>query len=203
MQPHIFSKSLSDTIEEGVFKPPCPDSYAVYSMIMRAKTWLIKDQPMFSIGMSKKSFGHYVNTNKLDQGKNYLGSFVSGNYHFVPGSLLNNYLIMILLQLIQNNKTLKDKKINRSAYLARQLFCHFENFVKGNINFKIFMNFFIEIKIVDYFYLLRGIFDFSLYFQAGQRLKQLFNNKKKVAHNFVKIEDQKTNIYDFTRQLKL
>lgn len=203
MQPHIFSKSLSDTVEEGVFKPPCPDSYAVYSMIMRAKTWFINDEPMFSIGMSKKSFGHYVNTNKLDQGKNYLGSFVYGNYHFVPGSLLNDYLIMILIQLRQNNKILQNKKINRPAYLARQLFCHFENFVKGNVNFKTFIGFFLKIKIIDFPYLLWGIFDFSLYMQAFERLKQLFISKRKINQDFVKIEDENTNIYDFTRQLKL
>jgi glycosyltransferase involved in cell wall biosynthesis len=199
MQPHIFSKSLSDKIKGGIFQLPTPDAYAIYAMLSEANNWAIFDYPMFSIGTSKKSFGYYWSNNKLDEGKNYLRSFTKKEYDFVPGSLLNDYLIIVLQKLKKNILKLSAYKINRSAYLARQLFRQFENLLKKNINSKVFFIYFKKLKNLDFFLLLLGLLDISLYKQAIKRLLLFSNYKERMHNQYTPISKKIKDVYEFTR----
>ena len=197
MQPHIFSKDISNLVSNGIFQPSAPDAYAICSLLMKSKKWCISDKKVFAIGMSKKSFGFFYHNNKITEGKQFLGSELEGN--FVPGSVLNDYLYTTLnnLKTLQS-EVFKDYRINRSAYLSRQFFVSVEKFIKEK-NFFYLRNYFIQLRKKEILKLILGLLDLSLYYKGMQRLlyaiiKKNFNFQKTV------ILKKKINIYDFTRQ---
>ena len=196
MQPHIFSKEIADSIENGIFKPPSPDSYALHSMLMKKKKWAISNEKIFAIGLSKKSFGYYWHNNKISEGVEFLGSKLNGN--FLPGSKLNDYLYTVLNSLKFNQKKVFEKfKINRSAYLSRQFFVCLERSIL-NREFKSTIEFFKYINKKDFYKLILGLLNFKLYFYGFKRLIDAYKKKKTISKGVILL-DKNYNIYELTR----
>ena len=150
--------------------------------------------------MSRKSFGYYYHNNKISEGKQFLGSELSGD--FITGSVLNDYLYTTL----NNLKTLqpeifKNYKINRSAYLSRQFFVSVEKCIKEKTLFYL-KSYLTQLKKKEILKVILGLLNFSLYCKG---MKRLFYILIKKDFNFqeIKILDEKINIYDFTRKKKL
>jgi len=73
MQPHLISRQSKNYINGDLFRPPFPDHFALNSLLLYAKTWVFVPDKLIVVGVSPKSFGHFVNSNKEDEGKAYLG----------------------------------------------------------------------------------------------------------------------------------
>tara|TARA_A100001011_G_C14304299_1_gene842335 strand:+ start:2342 stop:3475 length:1134 start_codon:yes stop_codon:yes gene_type:complete len=199
MQPHIFSKKVANLVDNGLFKPPSPDSYALYSLLMKKKRWLISNEKIFAIGLSNKSFGYYWHNNKINEGMEFLGSKLDGN--FLPGSKLNDYLYTVLKNLKLNQKeTFNEFEINRSAYLSRQLFVCLE---KSIFERKIsnLIQYFKQIDKKDIYQLFLGLLNFKLYLNAFKRIFLALKQKNSLSSEVVFL-NKKYNIYEFTRDEK-
>jgi glycosyltransferase involved in cell wall biosynthesis len=200
MQPHIFTKDISNLVSNGLFQPSAPDTYAICSLLMKSKKWCISDKKVFAIGMSRKSFGYFYHNNKISEGKQFLGSELAGD--FITGSVLNDYLYTTL----NNLKTLqpeifKDYKINRSAYLSRQFFVSVEKCIKEKTLFYL-KSYLTQLKKKEILKVILGLLDFSLYCKGMKRLLYILI-KKDFNFQKIKVLDEKINIYDFTRKKKL
>lgn len=196
MQPHIFSKEISMSVEGGLFKPPSPDSYALYSMLNKDKKWAISDEKVFAIGLSKKSFGHYWHNQKIDAGIKFLGSSLDGD--FLPGSKLNDYLYTVLKNLKKNQKSFNKYKIQRSPYVVRQFFVSFESSLL-NRDFKYIFEFIKSIKLMDIFRLFKGLLMLKFYIYGLTRIFRSLKKEKLLTKDLVSLEKE-MNIYDFSRK---
>ena len=199
MQPHVFTKKISELVKSGIFKPPSPDAYAIHSLLMQHKRWFISDEKIFAVGISQKSFGYFYHNNMLSEGKAFLGSKIDGD--FINGSELNNYLYNVLENLRKfQPEIFLNFSINRSAYLSRQFFVCFEKFVKER-NFKYIYLFFKNIRKKDLYLLIIGMLNIKLYFKGMYRVYYSLIQKNMRFKNTHFIKD-KLNIYEFTRKYK-
>ncbi|MDD5428970.1 MAG: glycosyltransferase family A protein, partial [Candidatus Omnitrophica bacterium] len=101
MQTTIMSRKAIDNIKGGIFRPPFPDHYALNALLLNAAKWVYLPENMLVVGVSPKSFGHFVYSNRQDKGLNYLG--IGSDF---PGRLPGNELInhmYVWLELLKND----------------------------------------------------------------------------------------------------
>lgn len=122
MQTTLMKRAAMDTIKGGAFQPPFPDHYALNSLLLTAGSWVFSPEKMLVVGVSPKSFGHFIYSNKQDEGRRYLG-IDSGFKGRLPGSELNNCMYTWLSMLKTNfPEQLKKIRISRSCYVRRQVY---------------------------------------------------------------------------------
>lgn len=122
MQTTLLSRHAAQAIPGGPFQPPFPDHFALNSMLLKADKWLFLPERLLVVGISPKSFGHYVYSNRQGAGLSYLG--IDPQF---PGRLPGNELVNgmhMWLSLLKKNypDELKTVDIDRSAYVRRQVF---------------------------------------------------------------------------------
>lgn len=120
MQTTIFSRTATERIRGAVFPPPFPDHYALNSMLLTADRWWHAPEKHVVIGVTPKSFGHFVYSSKQDAGLDYLGI----SAHF-PGRVPGNALLdgmHIWLDMLREAypDLLAGVEVSRSDYVARQ-----------------------------------------------------------------------------------
>ena len=122
MQTTLVSRKASGSIECGMFQPPFPDHYALNALLLNAKRWVYVPENLLIIGVSSKSFGHFVYSNQQDKGLNYLG--IGADFKGrLPGNELVNYMyIWLELLKIKYHDKLRSIKISRSNYVRRQVY---------------------------------------------------------------------------------
>jgi len=113
---------LGRKVFTGLFQPPFPDHYALNSLLLTAKNWLFSPDNLLVVGVSPKSFGHYVYSNKQGSGLAYLGIDTAFKGQLPGNELLNG--MHIWLELLKKNypKLLKRIDINRAGYVRRQFY---------------------------------------------------------------------------------
>jgi len=118
----------------GLFQPPFPDHYALNSLLLTAKNWLFSPENLLVVGVSPKSFGHYVYSNKQDSGLSYLG--INADFEGrLPGNELMNGMYVWLNLLKQNYPGQLDKvEIDRAGYVRRQFYAWLMQLKLGTIN---------------------------------------------------------------------
>ena len=122
MQTTLVSREVAGRIQGGIFHPPFPDHYALNALLLIAKRWIYCPENLLVVGVSPKSFGHFVYSNQQKKGLNYLGieSFFKGR---LPGNELINHMYVWLSLLKANYQDeLKGIKISRSNYVRRQVY---------------------------------------------------------------------------------
>lgn len=121
MQTTVFARRATRAIRGEVFPPPFPDHYALNSMLLTARRWWFAPEQLVVIGVTPKSFGHYVYSDKQAAGLEYLG--ISADFPGrVPGSTLVDAMHMWLQMLLDAYPDLlPGARISRGDYLARQL----------------------------------------------------------------------------------
>jgi transposase len=96
---------------------------------------------------------------------------------------------------IDYNDYLKSVKIPRAAYVQRQFYYIFSEFLKKNIKLHLVFKFLFNLKIEDKLNLMKILFKFNMIYKG---LKKIFSNE---FRNMILIEEE-TNIYFFTRSKK-
>src|ERR1700687_4721379 len=125
MQTTLVARTAFSKVGGGLFQKPFPDHYALNSLLLTAPNWVFSPEKLLVVGVSPKSFGHYVYSNKQIRGLSYLGI----NPDFpgrLPGNELMNGMHVWLVLLKQNYpELLKDVEIDRAGYVRRQFYAWF------------------------------------------------------------------------------
>jgi len=147
MQTTLVARKAFSKVGGGVFQKPFPDHYALNSLLLTASNWVFSPEKLLVVGVSPKSFGHYVYSNKQSSGLNYLGinsSFLGR----LPGNELLNGMHVWLVMLIQNYpEILRGIKINRAGYVRRQFYAWFMQRRLGAIST---INFLSNLKLLSF-----------------------------------------------------
>jgi glycosyltransferase involved in cell wall biosynthesis len=174
IQPHLFSRRARKYIEGDLFRPPFPDHFALNALLIHTKTWAFTPEKLVVVGVSPKSYGHFVYSNKQEEGQAYCG-FDSEFEGQLPGLELHNGMHKWLDLLKLNYKEKLNKfKINRSAYVRRQVFSWFHQLNAGVLKPKNLLKRFGQLSILDWVGLLLSVFDK----RSWERIGSLFGSQK-------------------------
>lgn len=125
MQTTLVARKATGKVSGGLFQKPFPDHYALNALLLTASNWVFSPEKLLVVGVSPKSFGHYVYSNKQTSGLSYLGI----NSEFpgrLPGNELVNGMYVWLLLLKQNyTELLRDVMIDHAGYVRRQFYAWF------------------------------------------------------------------------------
>ena len=135
--PHIWSRKVINRVDGELFRPPYPDHFALNAIFLKANTWVFSKKKLYIIGVTPKSYGHYVfSDNEQKGGEDYLG--ISGDFPGqLPGSALINNMY-VWLQLLKDNYPdyLGGVQISRNGYVRHQLHYWISQYRHGSIERK-------------------------------------------------------------------
>ena len=135
--PHIWSRKVIDRVDGELFRPPYPDHFALNAIFLKANSWVFSKKKLYIIGVTPKSYGHYVfSDNDQKGGEDYLG--ISGDFPGqLPGSALINNMY-VWLQLLKDNYPdyLSNIQISRNGYVRHQLHYWISQYRHGSIERK-------------------------------------------------------------------
>lgn len=133
MQTTVFARAATERVRGAVFPAPFPDHYALNSMLLTADRWWFAPEQLVVIGVTPKSFGHYVYSEKQSEGLDYLG--ISADFPGrVPGNALIDAMHMWLQMLLDAYPDLlPDATISRGDYLARQVWAWLVGWRSGSL----------------------------------------------------------------------
>jgi glycosyltransferase involved in cell wall biosynthesis len=121
MQTALFSRRSALAARGGVFRPPFPDHYLLHALLLDCDRWAHVPERLVIIGVSPKSFGHHVYTQRSADGLAYLGI----DTHFpgaLPGSALLNGTCSWLIDLkAMYPEHLAGIELDRAGYVRRQI----------------------------------------------------------------------------------
>jgi hypothetical protein len=122
MQTTLVARRAAERIAGGFFQPPFPDHYALNAMLVMGCRWLFSPERLVIVGVSPKSFGHYVYSGEQESGLKYLGI----DQQFpgeLPGSpLINGMHVWLSRLLVQFSAELAGATIDRAGYVRRQVY---------------------------------------------------------------------------------
>lgn len=159
MQMTLVSRKAAASIEGGMFQPPFPDHYALNALLLNTKQWIYVPENLLIVGVSSKSFGHFVFSNQSDEGLNYLG--IAADFKGrLPGNELINYMY-IWLELLKNRyrDKLKGIKISRLNYVRRQVYHWYMQYKAKGLSRKELKNRLRSLSLVDSLGLCLLLFD--------------------------------------------
>ena len=122
MQTTLVARAAAERIAGGFFQPPFPDHYALNALLLMGVRWVFSPERVVVVGVSPKSFGHYVYSGKQTSGLAYLG--IDPQFPGeLPGNPLLNGMHMWLNRLLQNfPNELQGVRVDRRGYVRRQLY---------------------------------------------------------------------------------
>jgi glycosyltransferase involved in cell wall biosynthesis len=175
MQTTLMSRKAMNKIKGGAFQPPFPDHYALNSLLLTVNSWVFLPEKMLVVGVSPKSFGHYVYSDRQDEGKEYLGinSDFKGK---LPGIELNNCMY-VWLQLLKVNypQLLSTVEISRVNYVRRQVYSWYLQYRSRAASWRDILRWSGKLSLYDWMCALTIFFDKL----SWQRLFFLLANAKK------------------------
>lgn len=150
MQTTVFSRSASKLIRGEVFPAPFPDHYAIASLLLRADRWVYSPEQLIVIGVTPKSFGHFVYSNQRVEGLEYLGidADFAGQ---IPGDPLADAMHIWLQMLLEAYpELLGPTSIDRGAYVSRQLWSWIASWRAGDVTASTVARVAISLRAADY-----------------------------------------------------
>lgn len=122
MQTTLVSRKAAMRIRGGIFQPPFPDHYALNALLLNAERWIYVQENLLVIGVSSKSFGHFVYDHQKQKGLDYLGIGSDFKGRLPGNELVNN--MHVWLSLLKENypDKLKRIQISRPNYVRRQVY---------------------------------------------------------------------------------
>ncbi len=172
MQTTVFSRRAV-TDMKPVFLPPFPDHYLLNALLIDAGKWVFAPQRLVVVGVSPKSFGHYFYEQKSVAGLDYLG-VQTREPGLLPGNeLLNGMYRWLLLLLKSYPAALRGVRVNRPAYLIRQLRFWLVQYRYGTIERRELAGRLKSLSVSDWFYLFFSVFDSEVW----RRIARSFNRR--------------------------
>ena len=122
MQTTLVARAAAQRLPDGrLFRAPFPDHYALNALLLTVSSWAISPIKPIVVGVSPKSFGHFVYSSQQAAGLTYLGIDTE-----FPGRLPGNELInasVVWLRLLKATfpEQLREVEVSRGDYVARQI----------------------------------------------------------------------------------
>lgn len=177
IQTTLMSRQAIDRVKEGIFQPPFPDHYALNSLLLTADTWAFVPEKLLVVGVSPKSFGHFVYSNQQDEAKKYLG--IKTDFEgCLPGLELNNSM-MIWLGLLKKNygPLLEGINIDRGYYVRRQVYAWIMQYKSRLLSKEDLGKRFRLLTVMDWFH----VFFFAFEKKTWEKLGQMLFRQNKAA----------------------
>ena len=170
MQTTLVRRPAASLVPGGFFQPPFPDHFALNSLLLLAPKWVFVPEPLVVIGVSPKSFGHYVYSNQQASGLAYLG--IDAQFaERLPGNELLNGMHVWLSMLERNYPDhLRGTRIDRAGYVRRQAYAWLMQRNLGSITTREFVGNFGRLDLRDWCGLAASVFDR----QSWRRLMRFF-----------------------------
>jgi len=199
MQTTLMARAAMNTVKGGAFQPPFPDHYALNSLLLKARSWVFVPDKMLVVGVSPKSFGHYVYSGKQDEGKRYLG--INSDFKgLLPGIELNNCMYVWLSMLKRDYaEKLARISISRAEYVRRQVYSWYLQYRAHDASLSDLCRWPGKLSFMDWLYLFSIVFDAS----SWRRLWRMIPGSKKskvenLWHGAIPLENI-TDIKEFAR----
>ena len=175
----------------GKFLPPFPDHYAINALLLLAEKWVfIPDKPVVC-GISPKSFGHYIYSNKQNDGLSYLGINTNFSGRLPGNELLNGMCVWLLLLKKNFPKFLEGISLDRKQYVRRQVYAWLLQFRFSKISCKtLFFNFKL-LNSRDLFLLFFSFLDLKSWVRFFRMLNTVDHEKVKI-NEIVSLTDIKS-----------
>ncbi len=159
MQTTLVARRTAERIVGGIFVAPFPDHYALNSLLLKGDRWIFLPERLLLVGVSPKSFGHYVYSNQQGNGLGYLG--ITPDFPGrLPGSELTNGMMRWLLLLKERYpEDLAEVPIDRGGYVRRQVYAWLMQWRLGGVTFWEFLSRFRLLRRTDWAGLIGSIFD--------------------------------------------
>ncbi len=159
MQTTLVARSAAERIKGGFFQPPFPDHYALNAMLLMGCRWLFTPERLVVVGISPKSFGHYVYSGKQNPGLAYLG--ISPEFPGkLPGNPLLNGMHMWLDRLLKRFPfELRGVTVDRAGYIRRQVYFWILQKHLGRVGWSGLANRFRLLRVTDWARLGFTVFD--------------------------------------------
>jgi hypothetical protein len=116
----MFSRRAASLIPKPFFRPPFPDHFAINSMLLKAGKVVYAPHKLAVIGVSPKSFGHFVYGGDHSQGMTYLGSRSVFEGRLEGSELLNSMHEWLEMLKHAYPADLGGMDVDRGAYVRRQ-----------------------------------------------------------------------------------
>ncbi len=178
MQTTLLGRRAFVRINGGVFQPPFPDHYALNSLLLTAENWVFSPEKLLVVGISPKSFGHYVYSNQQGSGLAYLGITTDFKGR-LPGNELMNGMHVWLNLLKQNYSVfLEGVEVDRAGYVRRQFYAWYMQKKLGAITAGDFLRDIRLLSFADWVGLLSSVADKASW---ARLLRVLFSGRKSDA----------------------
>lgn len=122
MQTTLVARRAVPEVRGGLFQPPFPDHYALNSLLLTASGWLYVPKQLVIVGVSPKSFGHYVYSNREAHGLSYLGIEAEFPRRLAGNELLNGMHVWLELLRTRYSDLLPGVRVDRAGYVRRQVY---------------------------------------------------------------------------------
>ncbi|HUP15147.1 MAG TPA: glycosyltransferase family A protein [Acidimicrobiia bacterium] len=171
MQTTVVARKALYRLNPPVFRAPFPDHIALCGLLLTAERWLYSDTRPLIIGVSPKSFGHYVYSGEHASGLDYLGVDTS-----FPGALPGNPLVNGMHQWLTVVATLyrdhlSGVQVSRRDYVARQLWAWYVQTRQGRLGYAEFTRHLRLLGLRDWLRLVGIAFDPTFVRQAAKRVR--------------------------------
>lgn len=172
MQTTLVARRAADRYIPGeCFHPPFPDHYLLNALLLNDTKWVYVPENLLVVGVSPKSFGHFVYSHQQEKGLGYLG--IGGDFKGrLPGSELVNYM-HVWLELLKKDfpEKLKPVRISRSGYVRRQVYHGYMQYKFGAISWEDFMVRFGKLSFRDMVGLLAVVVDSESWARVGRLMR--------------------------------
>jgi len=197
MQTTLMSRQAINKISEGIFQPPFPDHYALNALLLNAKVWVYVPENLLVVGVSPKSFGHFVYSNQQNEGQAYLG--IASNFKDrLPGNELINHMHVWLALLKSNYKDRLDGiEISRAGYVRRQVYSWYLQYKFGAISLRDLLIRTRKLSIGDWLGLFSSIVDKASWLRLWRILRFSKSNKMQNLWYGLHPLDNISNIEEF------
>lgn len=177
MQTTLMSRQAINKISEGIFQPPFPDHYALNALLLNAKVWAYVPENLLVVGVSPKSFGHFVYSNQQDKGQVYLG--IASNFkNRLPGNeLINNMHVWLALLKSNYKDRLDGIDISRAGYVRRQVYSWYLQYKFGATSLRDLLIMTRKLSIGDWLGLFSSIVDKASWLRLWRIFRYSKNNK--------------------------
>jgi hypothetical protein len=171
MQTTLVARRALDRLDPPVFRAPFPDHIALCGLLLTAERWAYSDVRPLVVGVSPKSFGHYVYSGDDAAGLGYLG--IDAGF---PGALPGNPLVngmhawLMVVRALYDDR-LPGVEVSRQDYVARQLWAWYVQVRQHRLGYGDLARHLTLLGFRDWLGLLRLAIDPTFLQQARKRLR--------------------------------
>jgi len=134
MQTTLVARTAYERLPDGPFRAPFPDHFALNALLLTAERWVVAPAQPLVVGISSKSFGHHVYSDRQAEGLRYLGIETDFAGALPGNELLNGSYIWLLMLKRAFPMELAGLEVSRGDYVSRQLYAWYRQARLGHLS---------------------------------------------------------------------